>query len=417
MTKLKSKICLILLPIVIAIALFSGCVESVSDTKTSTTPSIDVFSPKTNDTVKVGKNTINYQASDGTGGEGLSFFELYVNKVFKKKYVQNTDGTNPAIYLEIDSILIGSRINYSIVAYNKTGKSKESKLQENIYIKDKEPPAPSNLILTRYGSNSVILKWNDNSGNEKGFELWRRDIINGTEIPFRKIKTLPPNTISTIDGNISQYQEYSYYILAFNSTGYSPASNIVNTGSLPDGPWNLQAEAIGSSSVHLKWVDFALNEVAFQIERTDPSTNEYKIIKITEGPDVTEYSDNTVSPSVSYSYRVAYFTSTTQSGYSNIATVTTFYTDVTPPSDLVAGNVSGNLQISWKDNSRSLAKGTNIERRIGTTGEFVEIGSVASDQTSFIDYAPVTGTMYYRVRQSLGNRAYTRYSEILRVQY
>ncbi|MBA4405791.1 hypothetical protein C0389_00810 [bacterium] len=399
------------------ISLLFGCVESVSDTQTSTTPTIEVYSPKTNDTVKVGKNVINYQATDGTGGEGLSFYELYVNKIFAKKYVQNTDGTNPAIYLEVDSTLIRSRINYTLKVYNKTGKSKEGKLQENIFVKDKEPQAPTNLLLTRYGSNSVILKWNDNSGNEKGFELWRRDVINGTEIPFRRIKVLPSNTISTIDGNISQYQEYSYYVVAYNESGYSTISNVASTGSLPDGPWNLQAEAIGSSSVHLKWVDFALNEVAFQIERTDPFTSEYKIIKITEGPDVTEYYDNSVSPSASYNYRVAYFTTSTLSAYSNVATVTTFYSDVTPPSGLSAGNLSGNLQISWKDNSRSLSKGTVIERRIGTTGEFIEIGSVAADQTTFIDYSPVSGIMYYRVRQILGTRTYTQYSDILRVQY
>ncbi|MHB9041017.1 MAG: fibronectin type III domain-containing protein, partial [Melioribacteraceae bacterium] len=266
----------------------------------------------------------------------------------------------------------------------------------------------------RYGNNSVILKWDPYlPKNADGFELWRRDVINGVEIPFRKIKNLPVSYLSYTDGNLSQYQEYSYYLKAYNESG-SSASNIVSTSSLPDGPWNLQAEAIGASSVHLKWVDFALNETAFQIERTNPTTNEFKILKITEGPNITEYYDNSVSASTAYSYRVAYFTQSTMSSYSNIVTLTTFHADVSAPSELTSTFVAEGLQLSWKDNSQSLSKGTIIERQTGTN-DFVEIGNVSSDKTSFIDRSPVSGVTYYRVRQILGTKTYTPYSNILRV--
>ncbi|MCX6167837.1 MAG: fibronectin type III domain-containing protein [Ignavibacteriales bacterium] len=409
----KKKIFTYLIAALFLVFFLFGCVESVTDTQTSTTPSIDVFSPKTGDTVKVGQNVINYQAADGASGQGLSYFELYVNNTLKKKYSQPTDG-NPTIYLEVDSALIHTRISYSLKVYNLGGKWKESKLQENIYVKDKVPLAPTNLVLSRYGNNSVILKWDPYlPKNADGFELWRRDVINGVEIPYRKIKSLPVSNLSYTDGNLSQYQEYSYYLKAYNESG-SSASNIVSTSSLPDGPWNLQAEAIGASSVHLKWVDFALNETAFQIERTDPATNEFKIIKITEGPNITEYYDNSVSASTAYSYRVAYFTQTTMSSYSNIVTLTTFHADVTAPSELASTFVAEGLQISWKDNSQSLSKGTIIERQIGSN-EFVEIGNVSSDKTSFIDRAPVSGVSYYRVRQILGTKTYTPYSNSLRV--
>src|SRR3989339_749402 len=69
-------------------------------------------------------STVNYQAADGASGSGLSFYELYVNKGFVKRYNQNTDGTNPIIYLEVDSTLLHTHINYSIKVYNTTGKSK-----------------------------------------------------------------------------------------------------------------------------------------------------------------------------------------------------------------------------------------------------------------------------------------------------
>jgi len=392
-----------------------GCVESITDTQTSTTPSIDVFSPKTGDTVKVGKNTINYQAADGSGGAGLSFYELYVNKTFIKKYTQNTDGTNPTIYLEVDSTLIHTRINYSLKVYNTTGKSKESKLQENIYVKDKVPIAPSNLLLSRLNDFTVTLKWDDDSKNETGYELWRKDLGNGTVIDYRKIKTLALNTISTTDGSLSPYIDYYYKVRAFNESGPSDFSTEISTSSLPGGPWNLQAEAIGTSLVRLTWIDFAVNELGFQIERTDPYTNNYKVLAIT-GPNVTEYNDNSVAASSSYKYRVAYFTQTTQSGYSNEASISTYYTDVLPPTDLSAVLLPGPaLKLTWTDNSQSLSKGTVIERKEGTNGQYIEIGITASDVFEFTDQSINSGTTYfYRVRQKLENKVYTPYSSILR---
>ncbi len=405
------------LPILfLLLAITFGCVESITDTQTSTTPTIDVFSPKTNDTVKVGKNTINYQAADGSSGQGLSFYELYVNKTFVKKYTQNTDGSNPIIYLEVDSTLIHTRINYSLKVYNKTGKSKESKLQENIFVMDKIPAAPTNLLINRSNDFTVTLKWTDNSRNETGFELWRKDLGSGSVIDYRKIKTLAVNTISTTDGTLSPYIDYFYKVRAINESGPSDYSNEISTSNIPGGPWNLQGEATGTNLVRLTWIDFVVNEQGFQIERTDPSTNNYKVLAIT-GPNVTEYTDNTVTASSSYKYRVAYFTQTTQSGYSNEVSISTFYTDVLPPTNLSAVLLPGPaIKLTWTDNSKYLSKGTVVERKLGTNGRFVEIGTTASDVHEFIDFSISSGTTYfYRVRQKLENKVYTPYSVIFRV--
>ncbi len=393
-----------------------GCVESITDTQTSTTPAIDINSPITGDTVNVGKNTVNYQAADGASGTGLSFYELYVNKVFVKRYNQNTDGTNPIIYLEVDSTLLHTHINYSIKVYNTTGKSKESKLQENIYVKEKIPNMPTNLLLTRLNDFTITLKWDDNSRNETGYELWRKDIGNGTVIDYRIIKSLPVNTISTTDGSLSPYVDYYYKVRTINESGPSNFSNEINTSSIPGGPWNLKVEATGTSLVKLTWVDFASTEQGFQIERTDPSGNIFKVLDIT-GPNVTEYTDNSVAASSSYKYRVAFFTQTALSGYSNEVSISTFYTDVAAPTNLTAVLVAGpGVKLTWNDNSKNLAKGAVIERQTGTTGQFIEVGSVAADIVEYTDRTIKNGTTYfYRIRQKLDNNVYTPYTSVLRV--
>lgn len=390
--------------------IFISCVEPLTDSSQSATPTIEIIKPVTGDSVMIGKNEVDYKAADGTGGQGLSFYEVYVNDKFTKKYVQNDDGTNPKIYLEIDSTLLGSRIKYFIKVYNKAGKAKESKVQENIYVKDKPPAAPSNLIIKKTSDYSATLLWNDNSNNEKGFELWRKDGGGGT---YRKIKTLPANTISTIDDGISPFVDYFYKVRAFNDTGPSDFSNEVGTSSLPGGQWNLQAEAIGASLVILKWNDFAVNELGFKIERTNPYTNNWEVIDIA-APNQTEYEDSNVQPSTAYKYRVAYFTSNSISGYSNEASISTFYTDVEGPTNLT-GYYSSGVILQWTNNDKlQIAKGTIIERKIGSDGKFNEISTIEADATTFNDSNVQSGkTYYYRVRQKLANRIYTSYSNTI----
>ena len=412
--KLFSLLTLIVLMLIISF----GCVETLTDTQSSSsaTPTIEVTSPKSGDTVKIGKNYIAYQAAEGSGGQGLSFYEIYVNKIYTSRFEQNTNGTNPLLFLTLDSAYLHTKISYSVKVYNKTGRSKESKTFDNIWVKDKVPNAPLNLFLAKLNDFSVTLKWEDNSKNEDGFELWRKDVVNGTVIDFRKIKTLPVNSITTTDAALSPFADYIYKVRAFNESGPSDFSNETSTNSLPGGPWNLQAEAIGASLVRLTWVDFVTNELGFQIERTDPYTNTFKVLTIVP-PNTQEYFDNSVSANNWYKYRVAYFTQTTQSSYSNEASISTFYTDVAAPTNLSASLLPGMiLQLSWTDNSKYLSKGTIVERRTGPDGPFYEFGTAASDENKFNDITVASGkTYYYRVRQILDKKIFTPYSVILRV--
>lgn len=394
----------------ILIFVFVSCVESLTDVQQSTSPTIEIIKPVTGDSVMFGSTEIEYKSEDGTGGGGLSFYEIYLNGKFVKKVEQNTDGTNPKLTLSVDSTLLGSTIKYSVKVYNKNNRSKESTLQENIYVKDKIPNAPTNLFLTKINDFSISLLWDDRSINETGFELWRKDEGGGT---YRRIKTLPANTISTTDGGLSAFASYFYKVRSYNNSGYSDFSNEVSTTSVPGGPWSLVGEAIGASQVNLRWVDFAINENGFVIERTDPETTQFKRLA-TVAPNTVEYQDNTVVPSTGYRYRVAYFTNTSISGYSNEAMVSTFYVDVPGPSNLVASLGINVVNLTWSDNT-SLENEVIVERKTGD-GKFVEYLKLAADSKSAIDGSVQRGITYqYRVRQSLAIRTYTPYSNTVTI--
>lgn len=331
--------------------LLSSCVESLSDTTSSTsaTPTIEITYPKSNDTIIVGKNPIFYTASDGSGGEGLSHYELFINGIYTQKISVNTDGTNPGIYISVDSTMIGKTINYYLIVYNKQGKLKVSKVQQNIYIKDKPPTAPSNLLASFTSTSTVTLIWDDNSANEKGFEVWRKDIGTNGVIEYRRIKTLTENTISTSDIGLSSFSAYYYKVRAFNGSGYSDFSEEVSPETNTGGPWNLRAEGIGSSLIRLTWTDFIPNESGFILEKLDAATTNFKQIKVL--PANTTYyedSDNIVANGT-YTYRIRYFTSNYKSPYSNIASASTAYSDIAAPKLIIVGR-SGltNTQLKWE---------------------------------------------------------------------
>jgi hypothetical protein len=413
-SKSKKYYSIILIVLISIVAI--SCVESLSDTQTSsTTPSIEIFSPKTGDTIMVGKNLVNYSAADGAGGTGLSHFELFINGIYVQKITQNTDGTNPAIYITVDSTMIGKTISYYLIVYNKSGKLKVSKVQQNIYIKDKPPAAPSNLVGTFTNSTTVTLLWNDNSYNEKGFEVWRKDISSTGTIDYRRIKTLSENTISTTDIGLSSFAAYYYKVRAFNSSGYSDFSNEVSPLTSTGGPWNLRAEGIGMNTIRLTWTDFVPNELGFIIERLDAYTAQFKQLTIVAA-NTTEYLDTQqITAGGTFTYRIAYFTSTSKSPYSNEVSAATSTLNISPPNLSYSMTGPNSIRLTWTyDNTLNQSYETEVEKRIVNSGSnFIKIATKANGVTEHFDNNLPSGTYEYRVRQILSSNTntYTAYSK------
>lgn len=415
MKNIYTKYFVFLIPVLFIFSV-SGCVESLSESGQSSTakPTIQLQGPLSNDTVMVGENYVAYQAYEGDGGQGLSFYEVYLNNMYVGRYEQGSDGTNPVIKLVVDSTLLGSKISYSVKVYNKGGRSDTTGTQRNIFVKDRIPYAPSNLILARAGDYAVTLLWRDNSYNESGFELWRKIGGSGN---YTRIQTLAANTITTSDQGLSPFLDYFYKIRAFNSSGASVFSNEISTSSVSGGQWYFTAEAIGASLVILRWNDFITNERGFQIDRSEQYSDTWSTIAIT-GPDTTMFYDYNVSPSTYYQYRIRYFTTSAYSEYSNTISLTTYFSDVRGPADLTAdySPQNGVINVQWIPNSE-IQKEIIVERKDGLTGNFNVLGTAPVDATGVNDsYNIKNGTTYfYRVRYKLGNQVYSSYSNTVSV--
>jgi hypothetical protein len=311
--KIFITVAVVLLP-----AFLEGCVESQTEPDTSV-PTISVISPKSNDTMYVGDNTVSYSATD----DNLRYFELYVNSKFVKHYDMNSDGTVPVISVTLDSALAGKRIQYFIKAYDGTN-SKSSDTMLNILVSNvvKKPASPGDLKITYFSNDQsmVNITWTDSSNNESGFELWRKDNYNA----YRKLQTLPANTVSTNDSKLIDTIFYTYKIRAVNSRGYSESSEVsirLVDPKKPLAPSQFTAQALSSVKVRLKWTNNATNSIGIIIERRK-SNGTFQQIALVDSY-LTEWDDDTVLSGITYYYRIKTKGYYSESDYCDNAEVTT----------------------------------------------------------------------------------------------
>jgi fibronectin type 3 domain-containing protein len=83
------------------------------------------------------------------------------------------------------------------------------------------PDAPGGLMADSAGSNHVDLSWNDNSDNEEGFILQRKE----GNTTFSTIDSLDAGMTSYSDTGLAASQDYSYRVMAYNISGNSSWSN------------------------------------------------------------------------------------------------------------------------------------------------------------------------------------------------
>ena len=168
----------------------------------------------------------------------------------------------------------------------------------------------------------------------------------------------------------------------------------------PAAPSNLTATADSLAEITLRWQDNSNNEDGFRIERKTGSSGAWA--EITTAPaNMLVHHDLGLTPKTSYSYRLRAHNAAGDSGYSNEASTTTLDFPPLPPSNLTATTVSPTqITLTWQDNSNN-ENGFNIERKVGVSGVWTPIASVAG--TTYDDTNGGTGlspgtTYFYRVQ-------------------
>lgn len=191
------------------------------------------------------------------------------------------------------------------------------------------PPAtPSNLSATAASSTQINLTWADNANNETAQYVERCAGAGCTN--FTQIASLAADVTSYNDTALTPATSYSYRVRAHSAAGDSTYSNITTASTAssvpvaaPAAPSGLTSAAISRSKIVLSWIDNAVDEQNYLIERCKGSncTNFNKIATI--GANATSYSDNNLTRNTNYSYRVQASNVVGKSAFSNTLNVKT----------------------------------------------------------------------------------------------
>jgi hypothetical protein len=181
------------------------------------------------------------------------------------------------------------------------------------------PTAPSNLTANAITDTQVNLSWTDNSNNESGFEIQRKE---GGGI-FSLIDTVQGDVTSYEDKTVSGETTYYYQIRAYNVGGNSGFSNTTSVTTPPIAPSNLNAEVLSSSKIRVTWQDNSTIETGFKVWQKKGSGSWQ--LKSTVGANVTSKDITGLEETTTYCYKVRAYSSYGNSDWSNIDC------DTTPP--------------------------------------------------------------------------------------
>ena len=222
-----------------------------------------------------------------------------------------------------------------------------------------KPAAPTSVSAVRSGTGSkqqYLVTWTDNSKNETAFVIERR--VAGSTDAWNIVATIPSDrltigpelgtrTYTDLLGNDKTLYEYQVYAInvvgdtwdysnpAFNQIppgGGWPTLTLSSNGNVPLPPSTIAkpSDLAGSAvvrnrktaTVTLTWTDNSNNETGFLVQRADDAAFAFGVVNATVAGNITTYSE-TATRGKTYYYRVLAFNDTTQSGWSNTASVTT----------------------------------------------------------------------------------------------
>lgn len=167
------------------------------------------------------------------------------------------------------------------------------------------------------------------------------------------------------------------------------------TPAIPLAPGNLTATASADDAIHVTWTDRSDDEDRFEIQRSsDGGSNWATPITLPAGS--TSFVDSGLPGSTTMSYRVRACNQDGCSAYAGPASATTA---PSRPAWIEASAVSEfRIDVSWLPASGDQT-GFVIERRLAGMAVWVEVASVAAQETAYADNLVEPGTTYeYQIR-------------------
>lgn len=209
-----------------------------------------------------------------------------------------------------------------------------------------------NFRISRTGSTAVSLSV---------YFTMSGTATNGTDYNTLSSPKVIPAGSSYVDvtlvprnDTISEVDETAILTLSANS-GYSIGSPNTATVTIQDddiaAPSNLTATAVSPTQINLSWQDNSNNEQGFKIERKTGSAGTWSQIA-TVPANVKTYQNTGLLPGIAYFYQLRAYNAAGQSGYSNVASATTFVREISITVKDENGNTIPGAQIHHHSSAR-----------------------------------------------------------------
>ena len=274
------------------------------------------------------------------------------------------------------------------------------------------PNVPSELKVTSADTGKIELQWKDNSDNETGFEVLRRNVTKNEKTQV--IDMLEPNLTTYLDTNVSPNFKYEYWIRPFNIAGKASLKGIKQTvavaGELPAEPSDLKVVTAAEDRIEIGWQDNSDNETGFEICGINVTEKgEYGPID-TVRVNVTNYIDTNVTPNIKYRYIVKAFHVGGKSEGTRSVTAATGFPPASPSEIEIT---SERVDLRWLDNSdnedgfKILRKNMEVE-----DAKYELFGQVEANVTTYTDKSATPGVKYaYEVR-AFNNAGLSKWAEV-----
>lgn len=206
-------------------------------------------------------------------------------------------------------------------------------------------------------------------------------------------------------------------VIAFGGTGAVSDSLLANiiSGNNTDSsgnlvPTNITAKSISANRIYLGW-DSLINATSYNVYRASTYSGTYTKIASVSTP---YYTDDNLSPGVTYFYKVQGVDRTGLGDYSNIVLATTQEdsTILPSPNNLVAAPLnSSKIELTWDTVANAISY--NIYRTTADSGVYSIIDSV--NRPYYVDENVIAGTAYFYKVQAVNNAGTGPYSPVVAV--
>jgi hypothetical protein len=125
----------------------------------------------------------------------------------------------------ITGLTAGTKYHFKLRAANASGTSSWASVLKTTVA---PPAAPSGLAAVVASGTKIDLSWTDNSNNETGFDLWRRQKNGGVWSGYTK-QTVAANKTSQRVTALTPGKKYQFFLRATNAAGDSAWINAIKT--------------------------------------------------------------------------------------------------------------------------------------------------------------------------------------------